>query len=839
MAEYKYDQFSFAVGQIDPKMQSRPDWDGYYTAAKVVQNAQTLPQGGVQRRWGLKYVDTCTVVDADEPFEAEISTLLFDNDLVYLLLWEAQSLKIYLENKLIATVTSGNNYNGEDIVNLRFTQVQDRLIITNTYFAPYQLIRTNNAPNAITAIDSTNMYLIITTPLTAGNVYPVQFTTSGSLPTTDPQIYVGRTYFVNAITTNNVRIYSSSSDAINNVNFYTITALGANSNLIVQNTWTLSAITFINVPGYDFDGGYSAITFTPSATTGNSVTVTLSAPLANLDSRFVGGFFTGNGGILRITSVADTTDFTGYTVASFASTSAIEGTLVFLGEPAWSTARGYPSLASFFQNRLVFANSVSLINGIWLSVVNEVYNFDDSETLADNAISWYPGGGQVNYIVALTSARALIIHTNNGAFSTPLLIEQPVTPTNFTLTEQNKFACDNIQPVFIDNQIIFVDTASNVINMIWDIAQSSYTTNNISVMSSSLINSPVDMTSFYEPKATDGFYALFVNVDGTLAVYQTLYEQHVGAWSQMVTSSQIVTDQVNDYTTMQSNFIHVISGNNRCWVLVQRQMPIAGTPVAISGFTSTTLTATTHGIPVGTTSLVTFTTSGTLPASTPALNTTQYWWAYAVDANTINVYTDTAKTTQVTFTSSGSNSNVVPWPLTPQIFIEEINFNVYTDAANQQVLGSPSATVSGLSYLNGNVVNVKGDGYLLLNQTVVGGAINSGRASTTYEIGLNFITTLQPLPISLPQQFGLLYNPLHIRAIYIRYYQTIGAQFEGYNILTKTMQQIVVGVPPVPQDGVFTYTPMEGWNNQTANIIVTQPNPLPMTILGFSYVLEA
>lgn len=745
MAEVRFDQFSFTQGEVDPKIHSRSDWENYYKALKYARNVQVLPQGGIQRRWGTEYVDTCTVGNAAFPAAFEMCTLQYDNGAVYLLIWENLSLKIYLENKLLATVVT--TYAAEDIAFLRFAQVENRLIITNINFAPRQLVLSNNAPNAITGVDVVSSYINLTTNLVIGNVYAVSFTTGGSLPVTTPQIHTGRTYFVKEIATQQIRVYATADDASAGINYFTVTANGT-GNLLTQNTWTLSNITFINKPAYDFDGGYSAITFTPSATSGNAVTITLSAPLANLTSAtFVGGLFTGNGGSLRITSVADTSHFTGYTIHAFADTSAIEGALSFLGEPAWSDARGWPKYPSFFQNRLVFAGSYSLPNGVWLSVVNQAYNFDDSQALDDDAIGWYPAGGSINLIVGVTSARSLMIHTNNGTFSTPLLTEAPVTPTNFTLTEQNKFAVQPIQPIFIDNQIIFVDTASNVISLVWDITMSAFRVDNISVMSSSLIQSPIDMSSFYEPKATDGFYALFVNIDGTLALYQTLREQNIGAWSLMTTSTNLAGVKT------QSNFIHVISGGNRCWFLVQRVI-------------------------------------------------------------------------------NGSQ----------KIFIEELSFDVQTDAATVVSLPAPNMTVTGLSYLEGQTVNVKADGYLLADEVVTGGQITTDYAGTNYEIGLNYVSQITPLPIAIPQVFGALYNPKHVKCMYLRYYQTIGATVLNGPILIETLNQVVLGAVPQPKDGVAKVTPMQGWEDfdvtEASDINIMQSNPLPMTILGLSYILE-
>ncbi len=833
MAEVWFDQFGFTQGEIDPRIQSRPDWDGYYKALKYARNVQVIPQGGVQRRWGTLFVDTCSVGNANYPNQFEMCTLIYDDSAIYLMIWEALSCKIYLENKLVATLVT--SYQAEDIANLRFTQVENRLIITNINFQPTQIIRSANAPVAINSIDATNNYLQLAIAGTQGQILPVQFTTGGSLPTTVPQIYTGRTYYVNYISTTNIRIYTTPFDAANNINFYTISAWSA-SNVVLQNTWALSNVTFINTPTFDFNGGYSAITFTPSATSGTNVTITASSAWGGtgFTAAFVGGLFQGNGGTLRIVSVGGGgTTATGYTVHAFIDTSAIEGTLAVVAEPAWSNARGWPKYGTFFQNRLCFGGSLSLPNGVWLSTVGSAFDFDDSQTLDADAISWYPAGGSINTIVGLTSARSLLVHTNNGTFSTPLLSEAPVTPSNFVLTEQNKFSVQPIQPIFIDNQIIFVDTASNVINMIWEITQSAFITNNISVMSSSLITSPVDMASFYEPVATDGFYALFVNADGTLAVYQTLHEQGIGAWSLMNTST---ANQPNPITNIDSVNDYLILQNT---------------------------------VTIGEVYPITFTTTGTLPTAIPQIYANTTYYMRSVSATQIRIYATQANAQNdvnyfaIEAPGSGSSANITNtssfvhvitgnnrcWfmvqRLTPsglKMFVEELSFNVNTDSATIATFATPTNTITGLSYLNGQTVNVKGDGFLLQNQTVSGGQITTEGNFGQYEIGLNYVSQMTPLPISLPQTFGVLYRPKHVRSLYVRYYQSIGVTISGFGIPLQTMQQVQLDTFPLPEDGVFLTTPMQGWDSfdisESTDINITQTYPLPMTILGLTYKLE-
>src|SRR6266404_614820 len=146
MAEFTRDQFCFSSGELDPKVQNRTDWAGWYKGAAEIRDALVIPQGGITDRWGTTYVDSATVVQNNLLY-CEISTLVFDGTATYLLVWEALSLKIYLENILLATVVT--QFFQEDIPNLRFCQIQDRLIITSGLFPQQQLQRTANAANLI------------------------------------------------------------------------------------------------------------------------------------------------------------------------------------------------------------------------------------------------------------------------------------------------------------------------------------------------------------------------------------------------------------------------------------------------------------------------------------------------------------------------------------------------------------------------------------------------------------------------------------------------------------------------------------------------------------------
>ncbi len=744
MSELRCDQANFTKGQLDRRVQARIDYQGYYQSAKLIENCIVIPQGGVSNRWGTTYVDTVPLSAFDQTSYqySEVSTLIYDSSTVYLLLWTDRSLKIYLENTLVATVVT--TYLSVDIQDLRFGQVDNRIIITNPNFNPRQLIRSASSANVIAGVDTVNNYITLTTAGTVGQILPLTFTTGGTLPVTSPQIYVARPYFMRFFTSTAVRIYNTAEDAANDVNYFLITAAGT-GNAVAQNNWAISNITFTYMPSFDFSGGYNTITFTPGAVSGAAVVLTASAAI--FTAAMVGGVFHGNGGIMRLNIFTDSTHMTGTTLEDFTDTTAILGSLAFLGEPAWSVARGWPRCVSFFQNRLALAGSASIPNGVWLSVVNEAYNFDDSESLDDNAISWYPAGGLISYISSITSCRTLLFHTNTGVFSTPVGSEVPLTPKNFTLIEQNKVGSSDIQPVYIDNQVVYVDkSGNNVRNMIWEISQSSYVLNNISVTASDVINKPIDMAAFADPDFADGSFIFFINVDGTLAVFQTLYEQDVLAWS--VANTKTTTAAPASY------FQRVTTALNKCYFLVKRQISIAGV------------------------------------------------LSYAT-------------------------------------YIEQLDFTVYTDCTIKK-RNINTANITGLDPLDGSTVQIVGDGFVVAPQLVENGLIAVPEPVVDANVGLAYTATLSLLPVNNVLGDGNnLYKAKHIRSFYVYYYQTIGAQLQGFEIPAQDLQEVILNAVPVPATGVYNYTLMEGWDGFAFDINFVQSLPLPMTILGVSYVMEA
>ena len=833
-----WSQTNFTKGELSPFMYSRNDVDVYYNGMKQAQNVLTYPTGAAGKRFGTYFKSL--LPNVTDPTQVYFATFQYINECIYQLIFRHLAVDIYLEGLLVATVVT--TIDGPTCGQISSTVISNIFRVAAPTITPFDLTRSSNAGNVISAAGSN--ILTLTTPVTAGKVYPVQFTTSGALPTTSPQIRLGITYFIKTLTTTTAALYASSFNAFWDIDPFTITNNGSGTNtLFILNTWAINATAFKNLPVYDFNGAttsYDGITFTPSATSGNAVTVTLSGAYAPLTTAYVGGAFIGGGGVSRITAVADTSHFTVAVLVPFDNTNAINGSLVFLAEPAWSNARGWPIKCSSYQNRAIFANSASLPNGFWASSINDYYDFDDLEGADDNAISWYPSSDDVNYINFVVPYRSITVHTNSGIYSSPLSDVAAITPSNFSLQLQDSTPATVLQPRAIDNQIIVV-SGNDAHTMLWDGINNAYTTDIISVVSEHLINNPFDEDVFADLQRAGSRYVLIINQNGSMAIYQTLIAQSVGGFTPHIMEQSYG----NAYFRLLAS-----TPSGRCWFLSQRDIATAQAPISVAYYNPTTLVATASRFSLDPTMPVTFTTTGSLPVSTPQIQTGVYYWGVWQNGNTFSVYLSQedalAGVNVITFTNTGTNNNVIVWPRVANFTLEELTTDYHLDCM-VYYNGSPTSTVSTGTLFNAQNVKMVGDGFGFdaqgINNQVSFNAHGIATDVSTAYIGFPVNLLIEPLPLSMTtgysQKNTALTKPKHIRTVRFMFNNTIGGEINGVPIALTPFEDAAIGQPPIPARGIFEMGLMKGWDDfNFPSFQISHSEPFDIQLLGVYYSVE-
>lgn len=848
MAHILWSQDFFAKGELSPLMYSRVTLQAYYQGLKRAKNVLCFPQGSAGKRFGTVYLDswgpdpTFTITDYRKLYFKSFQYL---NECCYLILFFDNSIDIFLEGELISSVF-GTGIMADEVSLIDHTILENRFRVTTGIYRPKDLKRSAGTPDAIIAFGSDTFATL--TPNTVGFFMPARFT-AATMPITSPQIHANKTYFIRFVTTTNYTLFSTAEEAKANINAFTISSAGVAAFMIPLNTWTFTDVVFRNLPQFDFTGGYDASSFTPAAQTGYGILLTRTTGAFNFTAAYVGGAFRGNGGIGRILSIVAPNQVLLDIVQPFDSTAAIPGTQALITEPAWSDARGWPRKCSSFQNRAFFANTDLLSNGLWGSVTNDFDDFDDLiDNDDDSAISWFPTSDTVNYIQFIVPYRSLTVHTNSGIYSTPLSIETAITPNNFSLSLQDSTPADNVQPQGIDNQIIVL-SGNDAHSLLWDGFNNAYTSNIISVANEQLINNPIDEAPYTDKIRAGSRYMFIVNDDGTLAIYQSLIGENVSGFTPAVTEQSYGQAY---FRAVTSNF------DGRAWFLVERELATEGTPIALTAFTSDTLTAVASNFATDAATAVKFETTGSLPITSPQLALSTWYWVIGVDANTFKVYLSQADAladeNMVVITSSGVNSTVVPWPLDTYMFIEQLSFDSEVDCAGLYPTATASGPVSALTAVRFNAQDVlmQGDGFGFETEGIDDAVRFEAHGETVLvseaQYGFPINVEITPLPISLsltgnPKSSNLI-EKKHLRYATFLFADTIGGTITQDNltfpIALNRLSQANLGEPPTPQTGAFEISVLGGWDDfNLSSFTINHREPFGMKLTGIFYKVDA
>ncbi len=869
MSETVFSQDVFSRGEISPLLYSRVTLEAYYKGLKTATNVLTFPTGAAGKRFGTIYLNEVTGVDNYKQISFDSFTYL--NECVYLIVIVPGFIKIYLEGILIATVDAPT-LTAAVIPLIDTTTLENQFRVCTGLDQPRDLARSAGVMTAQTISGISSNRFIVAPGGTAGFILPIRFTTTGDLPSTTPAIRTDITYFAYYVSSTTIELYANPGDASARVNAFVLNNAGTGTNNIQPfNTWNFDVVVFQNLPTFDFTENYDSINFTPSAVTGNNITITASDPIFTL--AYVGGVFSGNSGIGRIIAYTSSTVIHLYVVQDFKNLNPIIGTVAFLGEPAWSdpipsigfSGRGWPAKCSSFQNRAAFANTPSIPNGLWLSVTNDFNNFYDLETDDDFAISWLPSSDNINYIRFIVPYRSLTIHSNSGIYSTPLSFETAITPKTFSMTLQDSTPATAIQPRGIDNQIIIV-SGNDVHSMLWDGFNNSYNSAIASVMNEHLIRSPHDECAYVDLTRAGSKYMFIINDDGSMPIFQTLISEGV----QGFTPARLEQTYGNAYFRWAAS-----STEGRAWFLTEREIAINGASSPIDEFTETTLglgvtfnllsgtnftllsgsmfdtLAFSAIFPIGIPTPFEFITTGSLPTSSPQIEEGRYYWALGLPDNEFQVYLSKEDAelavNPITFSALGSNTIVRLLALTTKFFIEELSFDSKVDCATF-FNGAPRDSFSGESRFTGQNVSILGDGYAFTDQVYNGVVEVQAHGQdvnvSVGQFGFPIHMVIEPLQVATPGATGAksstLVFPQHIRVASYVFVDTVGGFINGQPITLNNISQIAPNTPPVPRTGVMQTTLMKGWNEPLdSGITIEHSDPYDIKLTGIFYKIES
>jgi len=172
-------------------------------------------------------------------------------------------------------------------------------------------------------------------------------------------------------------------------------------------------------------------------------------------------------------------------------------------------------------------------------------------------------------------------------------------------------------------------------------------------------------------------------------------------------------------------------------------------------------------------------------------------------------------------------------------YLEELDTSIYTDCA-YAVSSHSSATVTGLDHLEGETVKVLLNSAVQADKTVSGGTITLDRTpdAEPLEIGLEFNPVIKTMPVSDGFADGPTLNRMkRLIKCQLNCYQTLGVLINGERIPDRVFGEDDFDSVPQPDDNLRELY-LLGWD-ETAQVTITQDQPVPMTILAADLEVEA
>lgn len=301
-------------------------------------------------------------------------------------------------------------------------------------------------------------------------------------------------------------------------------------------SFAISTFTFKFYPTFDFEEDYYNATFTLAAKTGSGIVLTCDTAVFRAGHEG-GVFIGGSSGAMRITNFNNSSSVTGDIITDFDDTT-VPGELAFLGEIAFSSSKGWPINAFFYQGRFGFAGCQSLPTGVFLSAINQYGNFNDLTANDADSISFFLESESSNVVQYVLSHTSLLIFTSSGIWATPQLSDSPITPTNIAFNRQYPKGIKNINPVWVDNQVIFTQKGGRVIESLgYSVESASYQSTNISIIAEQLIKDPINIGLFRNSNDDDGEFVIVINENGSGALLNINREQDILSWTPISTAA--------------------------------------------------------------------------------------------------------------------------------------------------------------------------------------------------------------------------------------------------------------------------------------------------------------
>jgi len=494
-----------------------------------------------------------------------------------------------------------------------------------------------------------------------------------------------------------------------------------------------------------------------------------------------------------------------------------------------------PSVVGYYQQRMAFAASVANPQTVWLSRTGDFHNFGYSDpNKDDDGIEFVIASRQVNQIRHLVSLRELLAMTSGAEIAITGSSDSGITPANVSAVEQSYFGSSDVLPAIYANTALYVQARGGKLSTLaYNYVSDGFQPQDVSVMSSHLLRGFTIQDQAFA-LAPNGVLWMARN-DGMLLGFTFLPDQQVFGWSWHDTDGQVesvASVPEDDEDALYMIVRRVVNGVQKRYIerMASRQLTKYGTGdfwFDRAFFVDCGLTY--DGRRPGT-AVLTGGTDWKFPNPLTLSVGTATFDAGMVDRSVIMYGGGTATsigeilTVRITAYISPTQVTVEPQTVVPES-LRGISATRW---------GLAATTISALGHLEGKTVSMLGDGNVIPQKVVTGGAVALDSPSLVVHIGLPITGDFETLDITLQNNQSFLGNKKRINQVVVLCQESRGI-FAGPDAdhLDEFKQRAGenYGEPIELLTGRAEMDIQCQWDSN-GRLFIRQSDPLPLTILG-------
>jgi len=889
-------QENFNAGEFGERMAARTQFEKYASAGSLMENLLPLPQGGFASRPGTRYVTAAKSVSVS-PW---LISFIYSTTQSYILELGETAMRFFRnQGRIVAQDTGASITNGTFDTNTSgwtagagsLSSVSSRLQISASGGKARQSITTSttNVEHVIRfeVHGDPGDKVFVSVGSTAGGVdyhsaelRKVGYHTIAFTPTASPFHLEFHNKDAKVIQVDNVEILDnvpielptpwtasqlpvlSHVQSADKVWF----AVGGSTRVwrldrFGHAAWSLTEVLFADGPWRDKND--TTTTLAAASTTGNAITITASAILGINDDN---GFrATDVGRLMRIKSgsnwgwgqIVGFTDTTHVTVDIKAEAFPTSGTTDWrLGE--FNDTDGWPAVVSFVQQRMALAAISIDPQKFWLSVSGDIENFADEDKEADvldtSSIAFRIATREVNTIFWIAARKKPIIGTQGGNFT--LRAEGAVLkPSDIAADFEVSAGCAQLPPLEIGARLVFAQRQARKIVEFADVIQSNglegFDAFDLTLLNDRVLkDGVVQMAYQQEPDSV----IWCVRGDGQLASLTYMPDQDVIGWSRHIVGGSFeggdaVVESVAVIPGQNSaGQFKDSTGRHEVWVAVKRTVNGAVTrsiEVLEKLFNGQEdLQEEAYYVDSGVSLDSPVTITGITQANPAVVTAAGHGFSNGDDIRIVRV----KGMTQVNNTSFKVASVATNTFELQDLDSADVDSSAFTAYAAGGEVRKKVSSVTGLSHLEGETVQIFADGAVQANKTVSSGAITLDTAASVIHAGLGYTRQYRTLKLAFGARDGsAVGRPKSIADIILILLETAEGALSFAAIedgITGAVSELDLRqADNIDGDPVNLFTGehrtgITAGFDEDVRLLLTGSTPTPSTVLAVSYELE-